>query len=50
MNMNVMAFQDLLVMTFENCSKIYGYLIHYLLRKLKEEYLGPSCKLKALKM
>jgi len=25
-NMNVMAFQDLLVLTFEKCSKFYGYI------------------------
>jgi hypothetical protein len=48
-NMNVMAFQDLLVLAFENCSKFYGYMNPYLLNKEKKRIFETFLKTKIKK-
>jgi hypothetical protein len=42
-NINVMALQDLLVLTFENCSKTCGCFNPLSIKQIKkEDYLKPS--------
>jgi len=41
-NMNAMAFQDLLVLTFKNCSKICNCFNPLYINQIKKDHYKPS--------
>jgi hypothetical protein len=43
-DMNVMAFQDLLVLTFENCSEIYNYFNAICINQIRKRPLEIGWK------
>ncbi len=47
--MNVMAFQNLLVLTFENCSKFYGYINLLFIKQRKRGIFETFLKTKIKK-